>query len=271
VLWLLFPDLQRPRGLRVRNELERRALRPLRRSAGEVRSVISRVRNSVVPPTPTSRRSNLLESDSDPSVRRPRPRPNSRAGWTHILGVVVVDHEADRRPLELPNQVPALLGYPGCIRIGSHCKPDDPPRCQLHIQEDVEPASEHGVNGEEVADHDRQSLGLKKRPPSRPRSLGRRTQLLPPQADSGSRSPTLGARPSEARRGGERIPTEDSLGPSSILAREGSPPAAADRRLVARRRPPTSCASAPGANPAPSPAQRVRPEMDASARLLPTL
>lgn len=50
-----------------------------------------------------------------------------------VLGVVIVDYETDRRSLQLPDQVPALLSDPVSIGIRRQREPDDRPAHQLHI------------------------------------------------------------------------------------------------------------------------------------------
>ena len=49
------------------------------------------------------------------------------------LGVVVVDQKPNRRSLQPPDQVAALLSDPGRVGIRRHSEPDDPPARELHI------------------------------------------------------------------------------------------------------------------------------------------
>lgn len=64
-----------------------------------------------------------------------------RVSRTGVLGVVVVNQEANRRTVQLPGQVPALLSYPRCIWIGRHREPNDRysapgPRLTSAVQEE---------------------------------------------------------------------------------------------------------------------------------------
>ena len=72
------------------------------------------------------------------------------------LGVTISEQELDLQApiLQLPGQVPRLLGRPGAGRLAGTASQVNPSAADLDKEEDVEPGQPDCVHGEEVAGQD---------------------------------------------------------------------------------------------------------------------
>jgi hypothetical protein len=100
-------------------------------------------------------------------------RPSARKTASKAAGEVavpIVDQEAgsDLRLLELPGQVPRLLGGPGCARLLAAGGEQDAPAGQLQEEQGVEALQADGIHREVVAGQDRPALSRQEATPGEP-------------------------------------------------------------------------------------------------------
>src|SRR5215472_13899882 len=83
-------------------------------------------------------------------------KTSSKAALNLELGVPISEQELDLQSpiLQLPSQVPCLLGHLGAGRLAGTASQVNPPATDLDKEEDVEPGQPDCVHGEEVAGQD---------------------------------------------------------------------------------------------------------------------
>ena len=95
------------------------------------------------------------------------------------LGVPIADQELELRgPFpDVSEQVAGLLGGPLPRRVRRHTQDVDPTGADLHHEEHIQPAQQHGVHVQEVTRQQTTCLGGEELPPGRVRPPRRRAKL----------------------------------------------------------------------------------------------
>jgi hypothetical protein len=157
---------------------------------------------------------NAPHSSSPEAANRRLDRPGADRSEHGIercgeLGVPIADQELElRSPFpDVSDQVAGLLGGPRPRRVRRHTQDVDPTRADLHHEEHIQPAQQHGVHVQKVTRQQTTRLGGEELPPGRVRP-----PAAPGQASrrQGSGPPPRDSRVQTFRPGSDGVPRRDS-------------------------------------------------------------
>jgi hypothetical protein len=167
----------------------------------------------------------LIETDR---VATPGPTPGEDLWWSakhhNHGGNVQVVTVPDGWPISTSDVRPGrehagLLRDPGTGGVGGDTGEMHTPVVQLDEEQHVQPLQEHGVHGEEVADHDAGCLAPEERPPGRGSGSSTRRRL----EAVGAQNPGDGAGGDPAAKP-QQLPADALVAPAWVLPIGGGGP-----------------------------------------------